>query len=167
MNIRITKHDENNNNKHAMLNKTVLHMLIHKEIIKCIQELCNIFKHISFTVKTTVRECWKGYNHGTSKCRTHLLYPADGCNTFLQIVGTFQLSHLHLCKVKCQVCQINSLIVCISVCETFVPIRWHKGKVHPGSGHEGPKGEYRSRSILSLTAALDGGGWWTSRLINS
>jgi len=52
MNIRITKQDEsNNNNKHAMLNKTVLHVLIHKEIIKCIQELCNIFKHISFTVR--------------------------------------------------------------------------------------------------------------------
>jgi hypothetical protein len=52
MNIRITKQDEsNNNNKHTILNKTVLHMLIHTEIIKCIQELCNIFKHTSFTVR--------------------------------------------------------------------------------------------------------------------
>ena len=33
-----------------------------------------------------------------------------------------------------------------------------KGKVHPGTGHEGPKGEYRYSSALSLTSALDGVG---------
>jgi hypothetical protein len=31
-----------------------------------------------------------------------------------------------------------------------------KGKVHPGTGHEGPDGEYRYSSTLSLTSALDG-----------
>jgi hypothetical protein len=32
-------------------------------------------------------------------------------------------------------------------------------KVHPTTGHEGPEGEYRHTSTLSLTSALDGGGW--------
>jgi len=34
-----------------------------------------------------------------------------------------------------------------------------KGDVHPRTGHEGPLGEYRHSSTLSLTLALDGGGW--------
>ena len=38
-----------------------------------------------------------------------------------------------------------------------------KGKVHPRRGHEGPEGEYRYSSILSLTSALDGGGWSVPR----
>ena len=33
-----------------------------------------------------------------------------------------------------------------------------KGKVHPGTGHEGPEGEGRYSSTLSLTSALDGVG---------
>ena len=36
-----------------------------------------------------------------------------------------------------------------------------KGKVRPRTGHEGPEREYRYRSTLSLTSALDGGGWLT------
>jgi hypothetical protein len=32
------------------------------------------------------------------------------------------------------------------------------GKVHPRTGHEGPEGEYRYSSTLSLTWALDGVG---------
>ena len=32
-------------------------------------------------------------------------------------------------------------------------------KVHPVTGHEGPEVEYRYSSTLSLTSALDGGGW--------
>jgi hypothetical protein len=31
-----------------------------------------------------------------------------------------------------------------------------KGKVHPRTGHEGPEGEHRYSSTLSLTSALDG-----------
>jgi len=31
-----------------------------------------------------------------------------------------------------------------------------KRKVHPRTGHEGPQGEQRCRSTLSLTSALDG-----------
>ena len=38
-----------------------------------------------------------------------------------------------------------------------------KGKVHLITGHEGTKVEYRRISTLSLTSALDGGGWSTSR----
>jgi hypothetical protein len=38
-----------------------------------------------------------------------------------------------------------------------------KGKVHPITGHESPEGEQRYSSTLSLTLALDGGGWSTPR----
>jgi hypothetical protein len=38
-----------------------------------------------------------------------------------------------------------------------------KGKVHPRTGHEGPKGEYRYSITLSLTSALDSNGWSTPR----
>jgi len=34
-----------------------------------------------------------------------------------------------------------------------------KGKFHPRRGHKGAEGEYRYSSTLSLTSALDGGGW--------
>ena len=34
-----------------------------------------------------------------------------------------------------------------------------KGKVHPRTGHKGPKGEWGYSSTLSLISALDGGGW--------
>ena len=34
-----------------------------------------------------------------------------------------------------------------------------KGKFHPGTGHAGPEGEQTYSSTLSLTSALDGGGW--------
>jgi hypothetical protein len=37
------------------------------------------------------------------------------------------------------------------------------GKVHPIRGHEGPDGEYRYSSTLSLTSVLDSGGWSTPR----
>jgi hypothetical protein len=36
-----------------------------------------------------------------------------------------------------------------------------KGKVHPRTGHEGPEGEERCSSTLSLTSALDKGDWST------
>jgi hypothetical protein len=36
-----------------------------------------------------------------------------------------------------------------------------KGTVHPRTVHEGPEGEQRYSSILSITSALDGGGWST------
>jgi len=38
-----------------------------------------------------------------------------------------------------------------------------KGKVHPRTGHEGPEGEYRYSSTLSLTSAPDRSGWSTPR----
>ena len=38
-----------------------------------------------------------------------------------------------------------------------------KGKFHPTAGHEGPEGKQKLSSALSLTSALDGGGWLTSR----
>ena len=38
-----------------------------------------------------------------------------------------------------------------------------KVKVYPRKGHEGPRGEWRDSFTLSLTSALDGGGWSTPR----
>ena len=38
-----------------------------------------------------------------------------------------------------------------------------KGQVHHGRGHEGPEGKQRYSYALSLTSALDGGGWSTPR----
>jgi len=37
-----------------------------------------------------------------------------------------------------------------------------KGKVYSRSGHEGPEGKQRYSSALSLTLALDSGGWSTA-----
>ena len=45
----------------------------------------------------------------------------------------------------------------------FLQIYKGKGTVHPRTGHEGPEGELRYSSTLSLTSALDGGGWSTPR----
>ena len=36
-----------------------------------------------------------------------------------------------------------------------------KGKVQPRRDHEGPQGEHRYSSTISLTSVLDGGGWST------
>jgi hypothetical protein len=38
-----------------------------------------------------------------------------------------------------------------------------KGKGHPITGHEGPQGEQRYSSTLSLSSALHWGGWSTPR----
>jgi len=38
-----------------------------------------------------------------------------------------------------------------------------KGKGNPRTGHEGPEVEYRYSSTLSLTSALNEGGWSTPR----
>jgi len=38
-----------------------------------------------------------------------------------------------------------------------------KGEVHPRTGHKHPEGKKRYSSTLSLTSALNGGGWSTSR----
>jgi len=52
----------------------------------------------------------------------------------------------------------------IWVDQAFVKITWkQKSEVYRGTGHEGPEGEYRCSSTLSLTSALGGGGWSTSR----
>jgi hypothetical protein len=42
-------------------------------------------------------------------------------------------------------------------------ISYGKDKNHPRTVHEGPEGEQRYNSTLSLTSALDGGGWPTPR----
>ena len=42
-------------------------------------------------------------------------------------------------------------------------IKVKKVKGHPRTGHENLEGEQRYSSTLSLTSALDGGGWSTPR----
>jgi hypothetical protein len=37
------------------------------------------------------------------------------------------------------------------------------GTAHPGTGHDGTEGQKKHSSTLSLTLALDGGGWSTPR----
>ena len=41
---------------------------------------------------------------------------------------------------------------------TYLNIYKGKGKLHPRTSHEGPEGEYRYGSTLSLTSALEGVG---------
>jgi hypothetical protein len=50
----------------------------------------------------------------------------------------------------------------LPICSTVL-IYKGRGKVHPRTGHEGPEGEWKYNSTLSLTSALDGGGWSTPR----
>jgi len=59
-------------------------------------------------------------------------------------------------------------LCCTSVCPkslSLIQFRWSKGTVHPITGHEGPEGEYIYiySYTLSLTSALNGGGWSTTR----
>jgi hypothetical protein len=49
------------------------------------------------------------------------------------------------------------------VLDTSPHISKGKGKGHPRTGHEGPDGEKRYCCTLSLTSALDRGGWSTRR----
>jgi hypothetical protein len=46
---------------------------------------------------------------------------------------------------------------------TFRYTNTGKGKGHPRTGHEGPEGEWRYSPTLSLTSALEGGGWSAPR----
>ena len=48
------------------------------------------------------------------------------------------------------------ICVCISEFCPFCYLVKGKGKVHPRISHKRPEGEYRYRSTLSLTPALDG-----------
>jgi hypothetical protein len=41
--------------------------------------------------------------------------------------------------------------------DPLLSVKYKQGKVHPRTDHEGPKGEQRYGSTLSLTSALDGG----------
>jgi len=43
----------------------------------------------------------------------------------------------------------------------------NKGKVHPRRGHEGPEGEWRYHTTLSLISAVDRGGVVNTALVTS
>jgi hypothetical protein len=47
--------------------------------------------------------------------------------------------------------------------KTFMSV-YVEGRVHSRTGHEGPEGEQKYNSTLSLTSALEGGWWSTPRL---
>jgi len=72
-----------------------------------------------------------------------------------------------LCSETC------SKISCLAPC---LCVQYHKLTeandtctiiAQPRTGHEGPEGEYRYASTLSLTSALDGAGWSIPRLCRS
>jgi hypothetical protein len=54
-------------------------------------------------------------------------------------------------------------VACFRVMSRLLHVGKGKGKVLPRSGHERPEGEYWYSSTLSLTRALDEGGWSTPR----
>jgi hypothetical protein len=60
-----------------------------------------------------------------------------------------QILKLHAC-----VCVYVCVCVCVCVCKSRVGLR---------RGYEGPEGEKKYRSALSLTLPLYGGGWSTPR----
>jgi hypothetical protein len=47
----------------------------------------------------------------------------------------------------------------ISATQAYYPVHVKLNEAPPRSGYEGPDGEYRYSSTLSLTSALDGSGW--------
>ena len=69
--------------------------------------------------------------------------------------------------VHCVMMQLKHTFVGKNMCRGFTlmtEIRTiGKGKGHPRTGHEGLEGESRYSCTLSLTMALDGGGWSTPR----
>jgi hypothetical protein len=54
-------------------------------------------------------------------------------------------------------------LLLLRLCSGDTLMSMGKGKGLPRTGHEGPEGEQRYRSTLSLTMALDEGGWSTPR----
>jgi hypothetical protein len=58
---------------------------------------------------------------------------------------------------------VTSLIFTCQATSTNILHYISEGKVHPRTGHEGPEAEQRYSSTLSLTLALDEGGWSTPR----
>jgi hypothetical protein len=57
-----------------------------------------------------------------------------------QVSFQLQASVAEFCTVRVSLCFVTHI----------------KGKVHPRTGHEGPEGELRYSSTLSLPSALDG-----------
>ena len=52
----------------------------------------------------------------------------------------------------------------VEACHYRTVVTWD-GKRHPRTGHEGPEGEQMYSFTLSLTSALDRGGWSTTRTL--
>jgi hypothetical protein len=74
------------------------------------------------------------------------------------------MSYNHVLRTVCKKDRAtNSYTITDLKKYTAVPIIKVKGTVEPRTGHEGPQGEYRYSSTLSLTSALNGGGWSTPR----
>ena len=69
------------------------------------------------------------------------------------------LSGRGLCDAPITRAEESYRSVCVIECDEGIG----KGKVHPRTGHEGPEGELRYSSTLSLTSALDEGRWSTPR----
>jgi len=71
--------------------------------------------------------------------------------TSLLAASYYSLTHISFTLI-CEGCHVSGMWPYVD-----------KGEFHPISGHDGPERELRYSSTLSLTSALDGGGWSTSR----
>ena len=70
-----------------------------------------------------------------------MLVPCNSSRIFKQLANSFSLMLVHKHRNMKQM-EVN-------------------GKVHPRTGHEVPEEDYMCNYTLSLTSALDGGGWST------
>jgi hypothetical protein len=87
-----------------------------------------------------------------------------------QPVGKFQLATTFLSsenilkrRSRSACCAYKLLLLLLLLLLIIIIIIIIKGKVHPRIGHESPEGEQRYSSTISLTSALDWGGWLTTR----
>jgi hypothetical protein len=87
--------------------------------------------------------------------------PAERINTDAEVVTGLQVKITVGCDVTpCNLAYTHESV--IATCRLHLQGKG-KGKVRPRTGYEGPQEEQRYRSTLSLTSALDGGGWSTPR----
>ena len=74
----------------------------------------------------------------------------------------FPPSHGQISAVGLYTLHLRHFSFCPKYATSPIPYK-NKLKVRPRTGHERPEGEWRYSSSISLTSALDGGGWLTSR----
>jgi hypothetical protein len=95
-----------------------------------------------------------GAKHNTQR-RSRIRIKISQCNSVSRSFLTLQCT---LVLFTPSYFTLNELHVSPPLC-----INVKKCKVRPRTGHEGPEVEQKYSFILSLTSAIDGGGWLTTR----